>query len=552
MRHRVLPAVLVLALAAGSSACGGGGGREPAAQPPPPPIPPVYTSPTAVRVSRATPFATGCLQVPAGATAYVNAEVEPHLAIDPSNPNHLIAAWQQDRMSDGGARGLLGAVSVDGGVTWSPPQALPFTQCAGGAYVRASDPWVAINPTSAFYISIAFTRPARSTVLVSRSPDGGFSWGAPVALADDDAAVYFNDKESLTADPSDSSYVYAVWDRLDYVDDRGPARFARSENGGLTWMPTVTIHDPGTGAQTIGNVIVVAADGTVHNFFTELAEVPGNPDQQTAHVRVMTSADRGATWGAPTTIGELRAVGTRDPTRPGVRVRAGEILGTFAADPSGGGLYAVWQDSRFSGGAHDAIVLSQSHDGGATWSAPARVNADAAVPAFTPALAVLGNGTIGVLYYDFRAPATADMRPTDLWLAVSGDGITWRETRLAGNFDMLNAPNANGLFVGDYEGLVGSGGTFVSLYARVNNGDVANRTDVFADRTDSAAIAATTVPRAGEMAQKVAMPAWSEEAQDRVARHLEAVREERYREWRSLLATLETPPHPPPEEGSPH
>jgi hypothetical protein len=154
-----------------------------------------------------------------------------------------------------------------------------------------------------------------------------------------------------------------------------------------------------------------------------------------------------------------------------------------------GTLYVTWQDSRFAGGAHDAIVLSRSIDGGNTWSAPGRVSANAAVPAFTPTLAVLTSGLVGVTYYDFRQAGTATFQPTDFWLAVSRDGTTWRETRLAGNFDLLDAPNANGLFVGDYQGLSGAGSTFVASYVRTNTGDTANRTDVFADRVNGDAIA---------------------------------------------------------------
>src|SRR5206468_837136 len=38
---------------------------------------------------------------------YVNAEVEPYVAINPANPNNIVAAWQQDRWSNGGAHGLV-------------------------------------------------------------------------------------------------------------------------------------------------------------------------------------------------------------------------------------------------------------------------------------------------------------------------------------------------------------------------------------------------------------------------------------------------------------
>jgi hypothetical protein len=501
-------------------------------------------TPSAVRVSRATPFAGGCL--PTSGTVYANAEAEAHLAIDPANPNHLIATWQQDRLSDGGARGNLVAASVDGGITWSPPRAVAFSQCAGGQFARASDPWVAINGMAAFHAGIAFTGAtlgpgSRSAVLVARSTDGGFNWSAPIAVADDDGSLYFNDKETLTADPYDPRYVYAVWDRLDTAD-RGPTRLARSQDGGLSWAPAVTIYDPGAGRQTIGNVIVVAPGGRTYNFFTELTAVPGEPARTTGRLAVQLSLDHGLSWSPPRPIAELLAVQTRDPARPGVTVRAGEILGSFAADPRDGSLYAVWHDSRFSDGNHNAIAFASSHDGGATWSAPARVNADAGVPAFTPSLAVLPDGSVGVSYYDFRSAGTATSRPTDYWLSISRGSGSWRETRLAGNFDLLNAPDSRGLFVGDYQGLVGSGSVFNLLYVRTNNADATNRTDAYADRIDGAtsSSAAAGPPFVAEAATHA--PPFSAAARLRVEQHLAAQSAARREWWRSLRSSAADPP----------
>jgi hypothetical protein len=532
----------LIALAA--AGCGGGGGGDGGGGPAPPQEPTVFTTATAVRVTRATPFGANCTAVPTGATAYANAEVEPHLAIDPTNPNHLVAAWQQDRMSDGGARGLATAVSVDGGTTWSIPRASSFSQCGGGSFARTSDPWVAVNGSTVIQIGIAFsggtlTAGARSGVLVSRSVDGGTTWGAAVPLADDDGAQFFNDKETLTIDATDPSHAYAIWDRLD-TTDRGPTVFTRSTDGGLNWSPAAVIYDPGISRQTIGNVVVTTPDGVVHAFFTELGPVPGNPGATEGHLAVMRSTDKGATWSAPVQVADLLAVGTRVPNQPQLTVRAGEILAAFAADPLDGTLYAAWQDSRFSGGAHDGIAMAWSSDGGATWSTPTRVNADPTVPAFTPTLAVLPDGTVAVTYYDFRQSGTSTFQPTDFRLAVSSDRVTWRETRLAGNFDILDAPNAGGLFVGDYQGLVGVGSTAIALYSRTNNGNTSNRTDVFADRIDTRSITAVAATP-GDASRKAVVPEWSDAAEARVSRHLAEVRASRLAQWHRWLESA--PPH---------
>lgn len=540
--QKIISTLLVAVLPAGCGGSSGGGGNGPGSNPPPV-TPPVYSSPTAVRVSQATPFSNGCLALQAGTRLYTDAEVEAHLAIDPSNPNHLVAAWQQDRLSDGGARGLATAVSVDGGASWTGVGAAPFSQCAGGSFARASDPWLSLNGNTVIQVGIAFTgnsntAGARSAVLASRSVDGGFTWSAAVALADDDGSLYFNDKESVTIDATDPRFVYAVWDRLEGTD-RGPAVMARSTDGGISWSAPTMVYDPGPGGrQTIGNVIAVAPDGTVFDFFTELGPAPGNPAQTVGRLAVVRSTDKGVTWSAPVPIADLLSVGTRVRTAPMVAVRAGEILGSFAVDPRNGTLYAAWQDSRFSAGAHDAIVMAWSQDGGTTWSAPAPVNARLDVPAFTPTLAVLPDGTVGIAYYDFRQPGTSTFQPTDFWLATSRDRTNWRETRLAGNFDMRIAPDASGLFVGDYQGLTGFGSTFIAVYVRTNNGELANRTDVFADRLDANTVTAAMAASASP-ARPLELPAWTASAEARVSENLSAVRAMRQREWQRWLGAID-------------
>ena len=521
----------LVACGGGGDSSGGGGGT-----PSPPGEPAVFQTSTAVRVSGATPFAGGCLAVPDGSTVYADAEVEPHLAVDRTNPNHVVAAWQQDRLSDGGARGLATSVSIDGGLTWDAPQPAPFSTCAGGVFARVSDPWVAVSGNTVLQVGIAFTGAAnsvgaRSAVAVTRSVDGGVTWGPGVLLVDDDGNRLFNDKEALTIDTTDPRYVYAVWDRIG-LDERGPTVLARSIDGGATWETARTIYDPGAARQTIGNVPVTTPDGRVHVFFVELGPDPDVPSEIEAHVAVVRSHDKGLTWSAPTRIADAMPVGTATP-QGGRPVRSGEILGAFASDPDDGTLYAVWQDSRFSSGTRDAIALSRSTDGGLTWSVPVAVNARPDVPAFTPTLAVLSGGAIGVTYYDFRQTGTATYQPTDYWLARSTNGIDWTETRLAGNFDLFDAPDAGGLFVGDYQGLdAADGSTFLALYARTNNGDASNRTDVYADRVPIAVTAASEALKTSGV-PATDLPPLSPQARQRVSAHLAAAQEKRLAQWRA-------------------
>jgi hypothetical protein len=501
------------------------------------PIPPLGSQPDVLRmrVTGASPFSADCDSGPVSGVAFIGAEVEPYVAIDPQNPSHLIGVWQQDRWSDGGARGLRTAYSFDAGATWTWSQAA-LSRCTGGNaanggdFARASDPWVAIGPDGiAYQIGIAFTGDtfasgSSSAVLASRSIDGGTTWSPPATVIRDSAAP-FNDKESITADPLAPGIAYATWDRLEQ-SGHGPSYFARTTNGGETWEPARPIYDPGGRNQTLNNQIVVSPSGTggavtLFDIFTEF-DVDQN-NVVTAHLALVQSTDRGMTWSGPTVISDLRAVGTRDPQNLASPLRDGANIAQFASGPDSV-LVGVWQDSRFSGGAHDSVAFSRSTDGGTTWSAPVQINRVPGVAALLPAVSFRPDGVIGVLYYDLRNDtADASTLLVDTWLATSPDGVTWSERHVLGPFDFDLAPVAEGgLFVGDYQSLASAGGEFVAFLAQTNPVP-SNRTDIFSATFRSigpAAALTTSIYRAKAATLRAATSNWEERVQQAIARTL--------------------------------
>ena len=417
------------------------------------------------------------------------------LAQAPGNAQHLVAAWQQDRWADGGARALVSATSFDGGASWVRTLH-PMSRCGGavlgssGDFERATDPWVDIGSDgTAHMMGLAFSGTSfaggsRNAMLASRSTDGGRNWSVPQVLVQDGGTL-FNDKNTLTVDKLDPRFVYAVWDRLE-ANGNGPTLLARSIDAGTSWEPAREIYRPappaGGSAQTIGNRIVVLAGGAQRgllvNVFTQI-EVSAGVARNT--VRVLRSADRGQSWSAAVTVGEHRGVGASDAAT-GTAIRDGGIIPTIAAGPDGS-LWVAWQDSRFAAGARDAIALSRSTDGGATWSAPVAAGNSTAAVAFTPTLHVRDDGLAGLLYFDLR-PNTAD--PGTLlaaaWLATTRDGSSWSELAVWNAFDMSQAPRAGGLFLGDYMGMTSAGADFRPLLVLAGL-DTSNRTDVYLLRT---------------------------------------------------------------------
>jgi len=494
-----------------------------------------------VTVSGASPFAACSVAQPG--TNYFNAEVEPWVDANPSNPDNLIAGWQQDRWSNGGARSLMSGYTLDGGQNWTQVVVPGINKCSGGtgnfAFDRSSDPWVTISPDgTAYFMSLSFNNDEPSgaggdnAMLVSRSTDGGASWSAPQALILDTDGQIFNDKNAVTADPSDSNFVYASWDRLvDFtlpsagnrarggdgaanararyrkihnlggmainpVTFLGPAYFTRTINGGTSWEPARLIHDPGPNAQTINNLIAVLHNGDVMNFFTEILH---NGKTRIGYVR---STDQGFSFDRMKVAVDMNVTlfGT---TTPDARapVRDANILFDVAVDrhhdhhaEHHNNIYLVWQDGRFQN--LDRVFFSMSTNDGASWSPPVMI---AKTPystnklrrqSFIPSVEVGADHKVVVTYYDFRNDTDSKTEElSDLW-AISCDIAIGADCRTAGgwgsearltpaSFNMLDAPVARGHFLGDYQGLVNAGGNVIAVFGKAVSD---NQNDIFSTK----------------------------------------------------------------------
>src|ERR671925_2277215 len=122
-----------------------------------------YTLTSTVTASGPTPFASctadnvALQESELGSVLYPNAEPEPRADINPTNSSNIVGAYQQDRWSDGGARGLVASWSKDGGATWHPVVIPGVSKCSGGIFDRASDPWDSFAPNGDLYaISLSF------------------------------------------------------------------------------------------------------------------------------------------------------------------------------------------------------------------------------------------------------------------------------------------------------------------------------------------------------------------------------------------------------------
>src|SRR3989440_2949709 len=168
-------------------------------------------------------------------------EVEPDtFAFGPT----IVSAFQVGRFFNGGASNIGFATSHNGGRSWVNgflPGTTGDATPANPKYERASDPSVAFdarhNVWLISYLLIPPTplngSPAFVDLFVSRSTDGGLSWGQPVVV---NASGQFNDKNWTVCDDSASSPFYGnCYTEFDNNTLGDLVLMSTSSDGGQTW-----------------------------------------------------------------------------------------------------------------------------------------------------------------------------------------------------------------------------------------------------------------------------------------------------------------------------
>lgn len=440
------------------------------------------------------------------ATAQTGPANEIDLAMDPSDPRHLVIvakAYNETRLlgrlgglpSAGPSFGLVPqditgpvitvtAASFDGGLTWhegylQPFEALlpvpaPVVEDLGHAPVPESDPVVTFasdGAVLAMALRVAFPD---GGLPVYRSIDGGRTFA-------EDAEAYhgLTDKNWMRADPR-SDWVYAVTrggSQAACTQGGSAERFLRSPDGGRTWEDRGTICSGALASLAIG------PSGEV--WVAGYAEGKGL-------ITALRSSDHGETWSAPTVVAPL--------ARPSVatfqqyRLFRTTNLPQIAVSPVDGTPYVVWANQSspsfqapcVAGSTclatpdHD-VFLSRSTDGGASWTPPMRINDDPDSDfafQFNPQIAVGPAGDVHVAWFDQRADPTGVL--AEVFYAHSADGLAWDP-----NLRVTDQPFVTTLsthqdlqqlaFLGEYIGLQASADRAVIAFPDTRYG----RADVF-------------------------------------------------------------------------
>jgi hypothetical protein len=329
------------------------------------------------------------------------AQNETTIAVNPTSPANLIGsangyATGQALFIDLPTGFVHAHVTFDSGQTWAE-YPIPFDQ----HYSATVDPAVAFDADGTAYLTaLAYKVKPDGTVtspdvLVAHSADGGKSWSFPAFVATGKgtytSAGLVNDKDYIAAWGHGNAII--TWTEVNqgtggrYISS--PIFASVTHDGGNTWTAPAQISGSFVGDQ--GSVPVVAADGSIHVVFTSNDEAVA-PDFRNHLKVVQVDPSTGLSLGTPAEVGLIYA-GVNDFPRnvQGYQTlqdsefrTPGFIPGDIAADPTNAlHLAVVWFDMRnstlpapndpYQAKTNADVIVSQSFDGGKTWSAPTAI-----------------------------------------------------------------------------------------------------------------------------------------------------------------------------------
>lgn len=336
---------------------------------------------------------------------------EEQVAVDPTNPNNMVAVWRDFRL---GFRQVGWGYTHDGGVTWTEGGLIAETP-----YNRDSDPGIVANSQGLFYsVILSFDQFSEANGLfVPVSFDSGQSWLGPIVGVETLAGT-FEDKELMASDntggPKDGN-LYIAWTR--FGDTTGI--FCVSSTDGTSFGPPVPVSDRGS---VQWPTPVVGTDGEVMIAWQSFGQ----------GIMCDVSYDAGQTWGtdrvlAPTAI-------------PGTTLNGGILTFAFPAlavditgGPYDGRFYCAFTDLADDGSLD--LFMTFSDDVGQTWSPRQRLSddpVDNGADQFHPWTSVNPDGVVSVAFYDRRLdPNNLNF---DLWITHSFDGgATWTPNQRVSN-----------------------------------------------------------------------------------------------------------------------
>ena len=280
---------------------------------------------------------------------------------------------------------VLSARSSDLGISWSVPVPVNVTAPSDGEFDFA--PALATDGRGLWIAVWVATNGLDTDILVARSTDAGASWSASVPLYADAGSDLGNDDHPQIVSDGAGTWI-VVWDSNGRFGTDRDVLDVRSFDGGLTWSAPAAVGSNASTDRGADQRPQLATDGAGTWVVTwasndTLAGTKG-ADFDVLFAR---STDSGASWTAPRSLNGNAGTDRGLDDRPQLATDGhGTWVAAWVSDDSLGGTLGLDLD----------LLTAYSTDGGATWTAPTALNANAASDAGAdgaPALVTDGHGS---------------------------------------------------------------------------------------------------------------------------------------------------------------
>lgn len=329
--------------------------------------------------------------------------------INPNDPDNVVGIWRDFRP---GFRQVGVGNTFDAGQNWVDSLLLNFP------YNRVSDPVMSYT-SDGDILACGLTYDDASGLnglYVTRTTDGGQTWGPAWPAVDIGLPAIFEDKQWIHVDRTGGTYndrVYIPWARFGATVDIYMVHSVTD----ISYSSPVQVSDV---SSVQWPTVTVGSDGTVYCAWVAFND---------ATIKYDISADGGDTWGVDQT---LTPVGITSTTIPGgiTTFSFPAMDADITGGPYDGNIYILNANSVGATSELD-LELRRTTDGGTSWSEPVRIHDDIVgngIDQFHPWIQVNEDGILTAIWFDRRNdPSNLSY---DLYMSHSFDaGDTWLANR---------------------------------------------------------------------------------------------------------------------------
>jgi hypothetical protein len=327
---------------------------------------------------------------------------EPFLAINPTNPQNIVVAWQGYIFGNGSSLTIRVKSSFNGGLSWSTAVNMPHINSS----YKSADPSMAFDASGNLYLSYIDHResPDSGGVFVSKSINGGLTWSTPIKAID----VYADGTElpidrPFIAVSSNGNNLYITTKPPSWVTAPNRPYLVTSTNGGATWQPWRYVDSTGF---LVGGLIpapfapnAVSASNKFHSMYPSYV-----PSQNILPQFIMASSSNVGISMTYKNVYASNNLANNDSAK---------LAYQLITDPTNSNHLAFFFPQNSLGDID--IMMIETFNEGTTWTTPVRINDDG-----------IANGKM------------QDM----LWADFDSDGdiiVSWRDRRNASGGGFLAA-----------------------------------------------------------------------------------------------------------------